>query len=254
MRVISAFLVLALTAFNARAQEFYELKKYSVGTPEQERRLDDYLKNAYIPGVKKAGISRVGVFKPVASDKDNYGKYVFVLTPYPDLALFEKLPSILAKNKDYLAKGKDYIDAPYNNPPYQRIEGTLLRAFSGFPRHRKPALSGRAADRVYELRSYEGATEKVYLNKVEMFNKGGEFEIFDRLGFNAMFYGEVLAGKDQPNLVYMTTFENMKSRDEHWEAFRTDPAWIKLKDDPKYQNNVSGRWTYLVYPADYSDL
>ncbi len=254
MRFNFTFLFLLLTIPCLRAQEFYELKKYTVANAGQAARLDEYLQNAYIPAAKKAGVTRVGVFKPVASDKDNYGKLVFVLTPYPNLSLFEKLPSIISKNKEYLSKGKDYIDAPHNNPPYQRIETTLLRAFSGGPRHNKPSLSSPASERVYELRSYEGPTEKIYLNKVAMFNEGGEIGLFKRLGFNAMFYGEVLAGKDQPNLVYMTTFENMKSRDEHWDAFRVDPVWLKLKDDPKYQNNVSGRWTYLLYPTDYSDL
>ncbi len=254
MRLNFTFLFLALTISCLHAQEFYELKKYTVANAEQAARLDDYLQNAYIPAARKAGVARVGVFKPVASDKDNYGKLVFVLTPYPSLSLFERLPSILSKNREYLSKGKDYIDAPYNNPPYQRIETTLLRAFSGATRHAKPTLSSPASERVYELRSYEGPTEKIYLNKVAMFNEGGEIELFKSLGFNAMFYGEVLAGKDQPNLVYMTTFENMKSRDEHWDTFRTDPVWLKLKDDPKYQNNVSGRWTYLLYPTDYSEL
>lgn len=254
MRLNLTFLFCLLAIPFLHAQEFYELKKYTVASAEQAARLDDYLQNAYIPAAKKAGVARVGVFKPVASDKDNYGKLVFVLTPYASLSLFERLPSILSKNKEYLSKGKDYIDAPYNNPPYQRIESTLLRAFSGAPKHVKPALSTPAAERVYELRSYEGATERLHLNKVAMFNEGSEIELFKRLGFNAMFYGESLAGKDQPNLVYMTTFENMKSRDKHWDTFKTDAQWLKLKDDPKYQNNVSGRWTYLLYPTDYSEL
>lgn len=249
-------LLLALLLFmipDSYSQEFYELKKYVITSQEQEKRLDEYLKNAYLPAVKKAGVKQVGVFKPVLSDKDNAGKAVFVLTPFTNLTQFEKLPGMLAKNKSYQEAGRDYLDAAYNNPPYQRIEGTLLRAFAGEPKIKKTTLSAPAGERVYELRSYEGPTEKIYQNKVEMFHKG-EFEIFDRLGFNAVFYGEVLAGKDQPNLIYMTSFDSMKSRDEHWDAFRTDAGWDKLKNNPNYQNNVSGRWTYLLFPTDYSDL
>jgi hypothetical protein len=253
MRHFFLFAFLSILVQNVSAQEFYELKKYSIAGPEQEKRLDNYLKNAYIPAVKKTGIKHIGVFKPVPSDTENFGKSVFVLTPFASLSQFEKLPAVLAKNKEYLSAGKDYIDAPYDKPAYQRIEGTLMRAFMGEPRYKQSKLKSPPSDRVYELRSYEGPTEKIYQNKVEMFHKG-EFEIFDRLGFNAVFYGEVLAGKDQPNLVYMTTFENMKARDEHWDAFRSDAGWLKLKAHPDYQNNVSGRWTYLLYPTDYSDL
>ncbi len=62
-------------------------------------------------------------------------------------------------------------------------------------------------DRAYELRSYESPTEKLYWNKVEMFNKGDEIGLFKRLNFNAMvFYGEVVAGSRMPNLMHLTDF------------------------------------------------
>ena len=28
-----------------------------------------------------------------------------------------------------------------------------------------------------------------------------------------------------PNLMYMTSFDNMAARDEHWKAFSSDPLW-----------------------------
>src|SRR5690606_19404392 len=254
MRYTLTLLLLILILAPIKAQEFYELKKFISSGVDQEKRLDDYLKNAYIPAAKKAGVSAIGVFKPVNSDQENKGKLVFVLTPFKDLNKFEKFTAALDKDQTYQSRGKDYIDAPYDNPPYARIETTLLRAFSGFKKLRKPPFTNSPSDRVYELRSYEGATEKIYRNKVEMFNEGGEIEIFEKLGFNAVFYGEVFIGKEQPNLIYMTTFENMKSRDQHWDTFRSDPDWEKLRDNPRYQNNVSGRWTYLLSPTDYSDL
>ena len=36
-----------------------------------------------------------------------------------------------------------------------------------------------------------------------MFNEGGEIRLFARLNFNAVFYGDVLAGDRMPNLMYM---------------------------------------------------
>ena len=85
-----------------------------------------------------------------------------------------------------------------------------------------------------------------------MFNDG-EGALFDRLGFNAVFYGEVISGSTMPNLMYMTTFENKASRDEHWKAFSTAPEWEKLKVMPKYQNNVSKNDTRFLTPTEYSD-
>jgi hypothetical protein len=86
-----------------------------------------------------------------------------------------------------------------------------------------------------------------------MFNEGGEIALFKKLGFNAVFYGEVLAGSRMPNLMYMTTFENKESRDEHWKQFGEAPEWIKLKSMPEYQNNVSKIDITFLTPKEYSD-
>jgi hypothetical protein len=117
-----------------------------------------------------------------------------------------------------------------------------------------PKLTSPAADRIYELRSYEGHTEKIYRNKVRMFNEGGEVTLFKRLTFNAVFYAEVLAGGRMPNLMYMTSFENQASRDEHWKTFVADPEWKKLSSMPEYQHNVSKINIYLLHPATYSEI
>ena len=57
-----------------------------------------------------------------------------------------------------------------------------------------PTFNNARSERVYELRSYESATEQYNINKVEMFNVGGEIDLFEQLGFNAVFYGEVISG------------------------------------------------------------
>jgi hypothetical protein len=116
-----------------------------------------------------------------------------------------------------------------------------------------PQLKGARKDRIYELRSYEGPTEKLYKSKVKMFNDGDEVGLFKRLGFNAVFYAEVLSGSRMPNLVYMTTFENMASRDEHWKTFGNDPQWKNLLTIEEYKNTVSKADILLLSPTDYSD-
>ena len=44
-----------------------------------------------------------------------------------------------------------------------------------------PKLRAAKNERIYELRSYESATEKIFANKVHMFNEGGEIDLFKRL-------------------------------------------------------------------------
>jgi len=87
-----------------------------------------------------------------------------------------------------------------------------------------------------------------------MFNTGGEISLFKRLGFNAVFYGSVIAGSRMPNLMYMTTFENMAARDAHWNTFRVDAEWKKLSAMEYYKNTVSKNDTILLTPANYSQI
>jgi hypothetical protein len=122
------------------------------------------------------------------------------------------------------------------------------------PQLEVPKHSTPVNERIYELRSYEGHTEKIFKNKVKMFNDGDEVGLFKRLGFNAVFYAEVIAGSRMPNLMYMTTFPNKASRDDHWKAFSSDPQWKTLSGMSEYKNNVSKIDIYFLHPTDYSDI
>jgi len=232
---------------------FYELRTYRFSTSEQQERTEKYLQNALLPALHRAAIKTIGVFKPIETDT-TFGKILIVLIPYRSLEEFEKLDATLDKDQQYYAQGKEYIDAPYDNPPYKRMEKILLKAFSEMPQIGVPVFKTPVTERVYELRSYEGHTEKIYRNKVHMFNAGDEVGLFKRLDFNAVFYGEVLSGSTMPNLMYMTTFENQASRDAHWAAFRDDPQWKKLSTMPEYQHNVSKNVTRFFRPTHYSDI
>ena len=116
-----------------------------------------------------------------------------------------------------------------------------------------PKFNSDRQDRVYELRSYESATEDYHIKKVDMFNAGGEIELFEKLDFNAVFYGQVISGAKMPNLMYMTTFSDEDSQKAHWDAFVNSPEWSTMKVLTKYANTVSHIDKYLLYPTDYSD-
>jgi hypothetical protein len=234
-------------------QDFYEIKVYYLKTPAQAERVHAYLKNAYLPALQRAGFSKVGVFQPVPTDTAA-GKRIYVFTPLKSLDQVMEITDKLAKDKQYLTAGADYINAAYNDVPYSRMETILLKAFSHMPAFKAPNHKTPHSERIYELRSYEGHTEKIYKNKVQMFNEGGEVKIFEKLGFNAVFYGEVIAGSRMPNLMYMTTFENKASRDAHWKAFSADPDWKTLSGKPEYKNNVSKNVTLFLNPAPYSGI
>jgi hypothetical protein len=240
------------TYANAAEKYYYEIKIYHLKTQAQEDRLDKYLQNAYLPAMHKMGIKDVGVFKPV--EGDTLGKRVYVLTPFRTWDQLENVGQKLLADQQYVTNGKDYIDAPFDDAPYTRLETIVLRAFPKMTEPAVPNLSGNKTDRVYELRSYESSSEQFNINKVKMFNDGNEVALFKRLGFNAVFYAEVIAGCHMPNLMYMTTFNNKQDRDKHWDTFSNDPEWKTLVAKPEYQHNVSKADIIFLHPTAYSDF
>ncbi|NOR74059.1 MAG: NIPSNAP family containing protein [Draconibacterium sp.] len=235
------------------ARDYYQIKVYNIKDKSQESQVENYLENAYLPAMHRAGVKKVGVFKPIADDAAA-GTKIFVFIPLKDLNQVEKIEAKLKKDDKFQKDGADYINASWENPPYERIESILIKAFAKMPKFSVPNHTTAASEQIYELRSYEGPTEKMYQKKVEMFNDGGEVAIFNGLDFQEVFYGEVISGSAMPNLMYMTTFANMKTHDEHWDAFRAHPDWLKLKEVAKYKHTVSGSTKYLMHPTDYSDI
>ncbi len=242
------FLVAAGLTMAAPKSEFYELRIYHVKGSEQLSRLDTYLKNAYIPAAHRAGIKAVGVFRGIEADS-----LVYVFTPLKSLDQLTKLPQVLAKDQAYLSAGKEYIESAFKAPAYQRYETVVLEAFSGMPQYQKSGLSVPMNQRVYELRSYESPSEKRYLNKVEMFNKG-EIDIFKKLDFNPVFFAKVIAGSHMPNLMYMITYPDRATRDARWKAFGSDPDWTKMKGMPEYQDNMTKALATFLRPMEYSEI
>ena len=234
-------------------KEMYQLTVYHYTSTAQETDLNNYLKNALLPALHRYGYKNIGVFRLIANDTAVV-KTMYVYIPLKNLKDPLTIADKLAKDNNYQKAGAAYIDAVYTNAAYTRMEVILLKAFSLAPQMKLPKLTAAKNERVYELRSYESASEKIFANKVHMFNEGGEIDLFKRLNFNAVFYAEVIAGSLMPNLMYMTSFENKTDRDAHWKNFVDSPEWKKLSTLPEYQNNVSHIDIMLLQPMEYSDF
>ena len=234
-------------------KDIYQIKVYHMKTNEQVTQVDNFLKNAYLPALHRLGVSSVGVFKNVGIDT-SVEKSIYVWMPLRSLEQLNRIEDGLTKDVAYNKDGASYLTVPFNAPAFTRIETIILRAFNKMANFQHPSLKGDPVERIYELRSYEGSSEKLYKQKVHMFNEGGEIALFKRLGFNAVFYAEVLSGSRMPNLMYMTSFDNKASRDEHWKNFGADPEWKRLSALPEYQHTVSKSDILLLHPAAYSEL
>lgn len=252
-KISLSFLLLIIAPLVSLAQEqeqeYYELRIYEFENDEQIEKTENYLQLALLPGLKELGVKNIGVFKPKVDSLNN----LYVLIPHTSLEEFAFINEALQDSKILQENGGAYLSGSNDDKPYKRMSAILLKAFKNMPVMKPSAIEGPRNDRIYELRSYQSSTEALLKNKIKMFNEGGEIKLFDELDFNAVFYGEVLAGPDMPNLMYLTTFHNQESRDEHWERFSNSPVWKKMAALPDYQGNVSEIEIHFLYPTEYSD-
>ncbi|WP_222842607.1 NIPSNAP family protein [Thermoflavifilum thermophilum] len=241
------------TIHHSAERLYYVIRVYHFADTQSIQATEDFLQQVYVPFMHALGIRPVGVFSMIRP-ADTGEQRLYVLTPYRSLAQWENTEQALMHDTAWWNKVPDYSRAPASRPPYARMETIVLRAFPDMPVIHKPRLHAPIAQRVYELRSYESPDEAYGLNKIQMFNAGGEIKIFDRLGFEAVFYAQVLSGCHMPNLMYMTAFEDMDARNAHWKAFSADSVWRHLSALPEYQHNVSHADIVFLHPLSFSDL
>jgi hypothetical protein len=228
-------------------RQFYEWRQYHLRTGSNKNRVGDFLREVGIPGLNRAGIKPVGVFNPLFGPS-NAKLYV--------LLVHESLDSVLTgsarllQDAEVRQKGASFLDATLAEPAYVRFESSLLAAFTHMPRLEVPTFK----ERIFELRIYESHSAQAARKKVEMFNEGGEIEIFRKTGLNPVFFGATMIGPDLPNLNYMLAFQDMADRDKRWQVFRDDPDWQKLSRDPAYKDTVSNITDIILKPADYSQI
>jgi len=229
--------------------EFYELRVYTLKNSIQQGLVEDFYSKAAIPAFTRLGIQHVGVFtelKPAGQTK------LFVLIPYRSLLHFNEILIKLDTDKIYQQNGMSYLCAPATEPAYERIESSIMKAFARAPKMIVPT----AKTRVFELRQYQSASEAAGKKKIEMFNDQGEIDIFKRLGFKPVFWGETVIGPLRPNLTYMVTFDDLAAKDAHWKAFGADPQWKKISTADGYADAilVNKITSTLLLPTAYSQV
>jgi hypothetical protein len=235
----------------AAAREFYELRLYHVRTGPKQKIVDDYLREALVPGLGRLGVGPVGVFT-VMTGPDSPTFYVLI--PHKSLEAYAASLR-LGQDPEYHKAGADFINAPATDPAFVRLESSFMVAFPGMPKLEVPELAKEKKPRFFELRTYESHSKKANKKKIEMFDIG-EIAIFRRAGLTPVFFGETLIGPKLPNLTYLLVYENMAAKDKAWGAFGADPEWKKLRStpgftDPEIVSNISN--TFLR-PTGYSQI
>ncbi len=249
------FALASLLFVNSHAQtkkEFYELRIYRYETLDQKTAILRYAEEALLPALHRLKIRNIGVLEPSPADTIS-PPAIHIILPVSSVKSAAELSARLEKDAVYQTAAAFFINAPFDKPPFTRLETVWMKSFKLAPPLQTPVFSTERQSRIYELRNYESATVDRYKSKVHMFNEGGEIELFKELNFNAAFYGEVITGSRMPNFYYLTCFENFASREAHWKAFFSHPKWKEMLAKDMYKNNVSKAGIHLLRPAACSD-
>lgn len=237
-------------AASGGGRQFFELRRYRLRFGPQQKRFDNYARNALIPALKRAGVGPVGVFR---NSHGQEGPSFNVLIPYQSLDQLAEVRDRLATDKKHLADGKEFLATPSTDPSYDSLASSVFVGFAGMPRIEVPPASMKS--RVFELRTYQSHSLEANRKKVEMFNVG-EIAIFRETGLRPVFFGEAIIGDRMPRLTYMLVFESMAARDEHWKKFGSHPDWKALRSRPEYADSaiLSRITNVFLRPTGYSEI
>jgi hypothetical protein len=239
----------AAPAASLIGRQYYELRRYHLNSGPQTRLTHAFLAEALIPALNRLGLSPVGAFDLYLGPET---PTIYLLVPGNSLDALVTAESRLAQDQHYQQAGHAFLNAPAKEPPYDRVESSLMIAFEGHP---KLTLPPHSASRVFQLRTYESPTNADHVRKVEMFNSG-EYGVFERAGFWQVFYGDTLIGPRLPNLTYMLSFPDLGEMERMWKAFGADPEWKKLTGSPRfnYEDIVSNISNLILNPTKYSQI
>ncbi len=233
-------------------REFYELRTYHLRRGKQPKLLADFFQNAAIPALRRAGAGPVGVFNTtVGPDSPS----THVLITYPSLDALTQVSDALDRDEEYQKAGAEFLNAPFTEPAFERVESRLMRSFTGMPSLVVPAKAAVGKQRLYEIRTYESHSRKANLSKIGMFNDS-EMAIFKRVGLEPVFFGENLIGNGLPSLTYLLSYDDSAAHDAQWRAFSTDAEWKKLSSLPGFTDgeNVSSISNSFLKAASCSQI
>jgi hypothetical protein len=250
---LAAAICLQSPALQAQSIEnqHYLLAQYQDVSEDGISALDDYFSEALIPAANKMGISPVGVF--LAEATDSAPQSMYLLLPAKDASILTTFWTKVSSDDEFTKAAAKYLERDVDSPLFSRIRSELLVAFDCLPELTVPKQTAGNKKRLFELRTYESATEGKGNRKVQMFNDG-EVPIFIESKIQPVFFGQAIVGDRVPNLTYLTVYDDSAERDAEWKTFMNLPSWKEFSKQPKYANTVSKIYKTDLKPRDYSQL
>lgn len=115
------------------------------------------------------------------------------------------------------------------------------------------APSKSSTPRVFELRTYTTPDNK--LAALDARFGGGETDLFKKAGMQEFgYFHPIDADKGAANtLIYIMAHESREAAAKSWQAFRTDPAWVKMKAETEVDGPLASKvQSVFLLPTDFS--
>jgi len=223
--------------------QIQEWRIYNFQMGGNAAQLDRLMTDILLPLYRDMGVE-VGCFREYHQNSPVVYYYLFV---YPSYDAYLKANDILLKNDAFVEAMKK--DAAANRQMFFRYDSYLCRPFEAWKK-----VTPVAGKTIFEWRKYDSANIEAGTRKVQMFNQG-EITVFLECGINPFSFGQIIAGKDMPGLIYVTHYKDMEDRDASWAKFGNHPEWQRMRSAPEWANTTipNNRVVFLT-PLPYSPL
>jgi hypothetical protein len=234
-----------MASTSLKEKEIYEWRIYTL--TGDGSMLDAFLQDTLIPAYRRKGVT-TGAFKPYRK-QEGEKEQRHILFIYPGPETYYRVKKELWNDAVFKQSAQAFYDATAPAPVYSNFETYVSEAFDKIPVHRMP----ESYRTLFEIRIYHSPNEEANQRKVKMFN-ADEIAIFDKVGVNSVFYGDIWAGPRMPALMYLTWYKDEETRSEAWKQFGSHPDWKRISSLPEYAYTATNNQSIFLSPLPYSQL
>ena len=206
---------------------YFELRVYYAASGKLDALISRFANNT-TRIFEKHGMQNIGYWVPV----NNTTNTLYYILAYPSKAARNESWKNFGNDAEW-KKVKD--DSETNGKLVDSVKSVFMTATDILPYTIDKAPAGK--DRFFELRTYycfpgrfPNIVKRFHDHTTKLFEKHG----IENIGY---FSSDANNGKE-PFLVYMIANKNEAEHKKEWDEFRTDPEWIKVKDDSEKDGKI----------------
>ncbi len=202
----------------------YLLENYFLQQGPQVARMHDLFTSVALPGMARVHQGPRIVLEALVAP---HMPQMAVIYGFQSMEEMASVGRKFTEDKESSAAFEKWESAP--EPGFDQFTRTLLQATDYSP---EVSALGEPpkTPRIFELRVYHSPTMKQLKALHERF-AGPEIRIFHRVGIHPILYTTTLYGANLPSLTYLIPFEDLAAREKAWNAFGSDPEWLKVRKE-----------------------